>query len=345
MTQPYKARLYRHEKNAVVCELCGHGCVLKEGRFGICGVRQNRGGELFSLVYGELVAEHIDPIEKKPLFHVLPGSLSYSISTVGCNFSCLHCQNYSISQVGESIAGTSSFWRTPDEVVAAALAGGCRSISYTYVEPTIFFEFAYDCCLAARQRGLANIFVSNGYMSEKAARTLAPVLSAINIDIKGFSDDFYKKICGARLQPVLDTVRLMKELGVWVEITTLVIPGLNDSENELRRIGAFIAGIDRSIPWHVSGFHPAYRMTDRPATSAQSLRMARAIGIESGLDFVYVGNILDEGGENTSCPSCHEDIIRRTGFSVRSNRIQHSCCPACGTRISGLWEYPATGSR
>ena len=341
----HKARLYRAEEKVVVCELCAHGCTIREGRRGICGVRQNRGGELFSLVYGELVAEHIDPIEKKPLFHVLPGSLTYSISTVGCNFSCLHCQNYSISQAGQSATGTSGVPRLPEQVVAAALGGGCQSVSYTYVEPTVFFEFAYDCCLLAREKGLANIFVSNGYMSEKAARMLAPVLDAINIDIKGFNDDFYKKVCGARLGPILDTVRLLKELGIWVEITTLVIPGLNDSGDELRRIAAFIAGIDRSIPWHVSGFYPTYKMTDRPATPVSSLRKARQIGVDSGLHFVYMGNVPGEGGENTPCPSCGEDVIRRSGFRVQSNRIRQSCCPACAAEIPGLWEVPPAGSR
>jgi pyruvate formate lyase activating enzyme len=341
----YRARLYRCEEKGIVCELCAHGCTIKEGRRGICGVRENRGGELYSLVYGDLAAEHVDPIEKKPLFHVVPGSLSYSISTVGCNFSCLHCQNYSISQAGRSATGASDAFRSPEQVVDAALAAGCQSISYTYVEPTVFFEFAYDCCFLARQQGLMNIFVSNGYMSEKATRLLAPVLDAINIDVKGFSDDFYKKICGARLQPVLDSVRLMKELGVWVEITTLVIPGLNDSEPELRRIGAFIAGIDRSIPWHVSGFYPTYKMTDRPPTSIQSLSLARQIGVDSGLHYVYVGNTLDEGAENTFCPSCREEIIRRVGFSVRMNRIRQSSCPACGASIPGIWQNPLVGSR
>ena len=340
MTQKHKALFYRQIKDAVViCELCAHGCTIKDGRRGICGVRENRGGVLETLVYGQLVAEHIDPIEKKPMFHFLPGSLSYSISTVGCNFRCLHCQNYSISQAAHmSEAQMAGVRRTPEQVVAAALASGCLSISYTYVEPTVFFEFAYDCCVLARQRGLGNVFVSNGYMSEKAARMLAPVLSAINIDIKGFSDDFYKKVCGARLQPVLDTVRLMKELGVWVEITTLVIPGLNDSEDELRRLAAFIAGVDPAIPWHVTGFHPMHKMTDRPSTPVRTLRKARQIGLDSGLHFVYEGNVPGEGGENTFCPSCREEIVSRFGFSIRSNRMAHSCCPACGTKIEGFWD-------
>ena len=339
MTQKHKALFYRQEKEALVCELCAHGCTIKDGRRGLCGVRENRSGILYSLVYGELVAEHIDPIEKKPMFHFLPGSLSYSISTVGCNFHCLHCQNHSISQaVHLSEVEMAGIRRRPEQVVAAALAGGCLSISYTYVEPTVFFEFAYDCCVLARQKGLGNVFVSNGYMSEKAARTLAPVLNAINIDIKAFSDDFYKKICGARLSPVLETVRLMKELGVWVEITTLLIPGLNDGEAELRQIAAFIAGVDRAIPWHVTGFHPMHKMIDRPSTPLRTLRRARQIGLDSGLQFVYEGNVPGEGGENTFCPSCLSEIIGRLGFSIRADRMAQSCCPACGAKIAGVWD-------
>ena len=336
----YPKALFSHqEKDAVVCELCAHGCTITAGRRGICGVRENRDGVLVSLVYGELVAEHIDPIEKKPMFHFLPGSLSYSISTVGCNFRCLHCQNASISQAAHlSEKEMAGIRRSPEQVVAAALAGGCRSISYTYVEPTIFFEFAYDCCLLARQRGLGNVFVSNGYMSGKVTRMLAPVLSAINIDIKAFSDEFYKKVCGARLQPVLETVRLMKELGVWVEITTLIIPGLNDGEEELRRIAAFIASVDPAMPWHVTAFYPTYKLTGPPPTPATSLRRARQIGLDCGLHFVYEGNVPGRGGENTCCPSCRAEIIQRFGFSIRSNRMVDSLCPACGTAIPGVWD-------
>ncbi len=339
MTLLHKAMLYRQEGASVVCELCAHECRIKDGKRGICGVRRNRGGVLFSLVYGELVAEHIDPIEKKPLFHFLPGSLSYSISTVGCNFHCRHCQNSSISQAlhmsEEEMSGSR---RSPDQVVDAAAASGCSSISYTYVEPTVFFEFAYDCCILAKRRGIGNVFVSNGYMSQKATRMLAPVLDAINIDIKAFSEEFYKKICGARLHPVLETVRLMKELGIWVEITTLVIPGLNDSEDELRKIASFIADIDPAMPWHVTAFYPTYNMTDRPPTSVSTLRKARQIGLDRGLHFVYEGNVPGEGGENTYCPSCLKEIIHRIGFSIRSNKINTSCCPHCGEKIRGIWE-------
>jgi len=336
----HQAILYRKKQNnRVVCDLCGHHCRVNEGEYGQCGVRRNVDGTLYSLVYGRLVAENIDPIEKKPLFHVIPGSLSYSISTVGCNFDCLHCQNASISSVDFSKAnGRTAMEKTADQVVHDAAACGCKSISYTYVEPTIFFEFAYDCCVAAHEKGLKNIFVSNGFMSRQATEMLAPKLDAINIDIKSFSEDFYKKVCSARLRPVLETVKLMKELGVWVEVTTLLIPGLNDSDEELAEIAGFIGSVDPSIPWHVTAFYPAHKMTDPPPTSRSDLRRARKIGIETGLNYVYQGNVPGEGGENSFCPACNAEVISRFGFQVRVNRLQNGCCSKCGEPIPGVWK-------
>ncbi len=333
-----KALLYKQDKSGVECELCSHHCHIGEGRRGLCGVRENREGVLYTLVYGELVAQHIDPIEKKPLFHVLPGTTSLSISTVGCNFRCLHCQNNSISQAKKmSVVEMAGNRCGPDYVVAEAIQNRCSSISYTYVEPTVFFEFAYDCCQLAAEKGILNVFVSNGYLSEKATRMLAPFLDAINIDIKSFSDDFYKKICGARLQPVLDNVRLMKELGVWVEVTTLIIPGLNDSEEELRQIASFLLDIDSDIPWHVTAFHPMYKMMDRPPTPLSTLERARRVGVETGLKYVYEGNIPGGGGENTFCPSCQAKVIQRYGFSIRENTLIEGACPHCNTPLEGIW--------
>lgn len=228
--------------------------------------------------------------------------------------------------------------RDPEAVVAAAVEGGCRSISYTYVEPTVFFEFAYDCCVAAVAGGVKNIFVSNGYMSDTVIGMLAPVVSAINIDLKSFSDSFYKKVCGARLAPVLAAIARFKELGVWVEVTTLVIPGMNDSEEELTEIASFLAGIDRAIPWHVSGFYPSYKMTGVRPTGTKILARARQIGFEQGLEYVYSGNRPGSGGENSSCPSCGETIILRHGFQILSNRLQAGCCPNCSSVIPGIWE-------
>lgn len=324
--------------NEVICGLCNHHCRIKEGKRGICGVRENRDGTLFSLVYGRLVAEHIDPIEKKPLFNFLPGSRAYSISTVGCNFHCAHCQNYNISQYPHEHDGAiSGNTRTAENVVEDALQTGCASVCYTYVEPTIFYEFAYDCSVLARERQLKNVFVSNGYMSEEVTRHLVPVLDGINIDVKAFTDDFYKKICKARLQPVLDNVRLMHELGVWVEVTTLLIPGLNDSSDELRDIARFIHSVSPSIPWHVTAFHPCYKMMDRSSTPVSTLRKARDIGLAEGLHYVYEGNIPGEGGENTYCPQCKTELIGRFGFSIRQNRLTEGRCGDCGYQIAGIW--------
>jgi len=320
------------------CRLCAHGCRLRHGQRGLCNVRQRRDDKIESLVYGRIVAEHVDPIEKKPIFHVMPGSLSYSIATHGCNFRCLHCQNAGISQVPLDMkVELTGVFRKPDEIIESALAGGCRSISYTYVEPTVFYEYAYDCCLAAFAKGLKNIFVSNGYMTKEIIAELAPVLSAINIDLKSFSDEFYKKICGARLQPVLDNIVRCREAGIWVEVTTLLIPGMNDANQQLAEIASFLAAIDKSIPWHVSGYHPAYKMTVPPPTPQSTLLRARKIGRDQGLHHVYTGNRLGSEGEDTSCPNCGLLLVARQGFRIKVNRIKGGCCPVCNQTIAGIW--------
>ncbi|MGE4559169.1 MAG: AmmeMemoRadiSam system radical SAM enzyme [Desulfobulbus sp.] len=326
------------ESNTVVCHLCNHRCRIHPGKRGRCGVRENREGRLYSLVYGRLVAENIDPIEKKPMFHLLPGSRSYSISTVGCNFQCKHCQNYQISQYPLLHHGEiSGVGRSPATVVDQAGQAGCASISYTYVEPTIFYEFAYDCCCLAKERGIENVFVSNGFMTSEVTRHLAPVLDGINIDLKAFQSDFYQKICKARLEPVLENIRLFHELGVLVEVTTLVIPGLNDSEDELRSIARFLRSISVNIPWHVSGFYPTYQMLDRPSTPPATLLMAREIGLKEGLHFVYTGNVVASGGEDTHCPGCNSLLIHRQGFSSQVVGLENGRCSQCGVPVAGVW--------
>jgi len=324
-------------ENGIRCGLCNHGCKIRDGKRGICGVRENRGGKLYSLVYGKIIAEHVDPIEKKPLFNFLPGSKAFSIGTVGCNFHCKHCQNFDISQypktpVGEVVGHA----RTPEQIVAAAKETDCKTIAYTYTEPTVFFEFAYDTAILAKKEGLKNIFVSNGYMSNEAAHKIAPYLDAINIDLKAFTEEFYKEICGARLKPVLDLIQLMKELGVWVEVTTLIIPGLNDGEQELRDIARFVKSIGPDIPWHVTQFYPTYQLLDLPMTPVATLRRAREIGMEEGLRYVYEGNVPGEGGENTFCYDCKTILIERHGLELRANRLQGGKCPECGTKIDGV---------
>lgn len=320
------------------CGLCHHRCRIKAGKRGRCGVRENRDGRLYSLVYGRLVSESVDPVEKKPLFHLLPGSTSYSIATVGCNFQCRHCQNYQISQYPLMHQGRiSGVGRSPAAVIAQARGAGCASISYTYVEPTIFYEFAYDCCRLAREVGLKNIFVSNGYMSAEVVRHLAPVLDGINIDLKAFHTDFYQKICKARLEPVLENIRLFAELGVLVEVTTLLIPGLNDAEKELRAMARFLRSVSVNIPWHVSGFRPTYQMLDRPPTPAATLIKAREIGLDEGLRFVYTGNLWCEGGEDTLCPGCSNLLIRRQGFTSQIMGLENGHCRHCQVEVAGVW--------
>lgn len=321
---------------AVKCFLCMHHCSIADGKRGICSVRENRGGILYSLVYGKMVSMNIDPIEKKPLYHFFPGSRSFSIATVGCNFKCLHCQNYDISQYPKKAGEIPGEAIAPEEVVAAAERAGCESISYTYTEPTIFFEFAYDCARLAHQKGIKNVFVSNGYTSPEATKTIAPFLDADNIDLKG-DDAFYRKVCGARLQPVLDTIKLMKSLGVWVEVTTLVIPSYNDSEASLNNIAGFIKSVDPAIPWHVTKFYPTYKLLDAPDTSVEILKRARDIGIKKGLKYVYQGNVPGEGDENTYCPDCGDLLIERFGFQLKKKMIENGRCFKCMTKIEGVW--------
>jgi pyruvate formate lyase activating enzyme len=332
-----EAMFYEKEGDKQVrCGLCRFRCLIADGARGICAVRENRGGILYSLVYGKLCTEHVDPIEKKPLFHVMPGSRSYSIATVGCNFHCRHCQNYTISQVdrNEPIRGTE---QTPQEVVRRALDSDCRSISYTYTEPTIFYEFAYDTARLAREAGLKNIFVTNGYITREALAAIAPFLDAANIDLKGFSEGFYRDFVHARLSEVLDSIVEYRKQGIWLELTTLIIPGLNDSDAELQGIAEFIvANLGIDTPWHVSQFYPTYKLTDRPRTPVATLRRARDIGRAAGLRYVYEGNVPGEGGENTYCPSCSSVLVKRYGYIIEADRISSGACPDCGATIAGV---------
>ncbi|MBN2231314.1 MAG: AmmeMemoRadiSam system radical SAM enzyme [Deltaproteobacteria bacterium] len=334
----HEAMLYRRlDGGRVECRLCAHHCRIAPGKRGICGVRENREGTLFTLVYDKVIARHVDPIEKKPLFHVLPGSLSYSIATPGCNFRCRHCQNHEISQMPRDTGRIVGEPHPPAAVVAAARGADCASISCTYTEPTIYFELAFDTARRAREAGLLNLFVSNGFMSAAAAATVSPLLDAINIDIKAFTEKFYRDVCGARLAPVLETVERLHTAGVWIEVTTLIIPGYNDDPGELRQIAAFIAGISVDMPWHVTGFYPCYKLTDAPPTPVATLRQAQEIGLEAGLHYVYEGNRPGEGGENTYCPACGELLIERSGFSIRKNRLQAGGTCRCGTPVAGIF--------
>ncbi len=328
------------EDDKVRCNLCSHRCVIKEGRRGICQVRQNEAGVLKTLVYGRLIARHIDPIEKKPLFHFLPGTLSYSVATVGCNFRCRFCQNADIAQMPIDHNGTimgDSY--SPAQVVAAAASGGCRSISYTYTEPTVFFEFARDTAELAHKKGLGNVFVTNGYMSAEAIEMISPHLDAANVDLKAFRDKYYQDLCGAKLAPVQQTLKLMKSAGIFVEVTTLIIPGLNDDPVELGDLAAFIVDeLGPETPWHISRFHPTYRLTDRPPTPVKTLARAREIGLQAGLRYVYTGNVPGDDGENTFCYSCGQKVIQRWGFQVEAIHLKDGTCTHCGAKIDGVWQ-------
>lgn len=332
-----EAAFYRKlENHQVDCRLCAQKCRIAPGKSGQCGVRENRDGTLWSLVYGRLIARHVDPIEKKPLFHFRPGSRSYSIATVGCNFRCRFCQNADISQsprVDRTISGQAV---TPEAVVDDAQKKQCATIAYTYTEPTIFMEYAVDVARLARQRNIGNVFVSNGYMSEEGFEGIRPYLDGANIDLKAFRDSFYHDQCGAHLQPVLDTVQRMKAAGIWLEITTLIIPGLNDDPGELRDLAEFIASLGPETPWHVSRFRPTYRLTDRPPTPLETLRRARRIGLEAGLHYVYTGNIPGDNGEHTYCSQCGEMVLERFGFSTRRRALQDGHCRHCGTAVAGI---------
>lgn len=334
-----EALFYEKLPNDVVrCFLCRHRCRIAPGMHGMCRVRENRAGRLMSLVYGRVVAEHVDPVEKKPLFHVLPGTASYSIATVGCNFRCRHCQNHTIAQYEPgSAAEVPGQFTPPEQIVERALESGCRSISYTYTEPTVFCEYALDCARLASAAGLKNIFVTNGYITPQALDAVAPFLDAANIDLKGFTDDFYQRVVGARLAEVLECIRDYRRRGIWLEITTLVIPGENDSDEQLDGIARFIAeelGCD--VPWHISRFFPQYHMTDRESTPPASLERAVDAGRRAGLHYLYVGNLAG-GRENTDCPACTTTVVRRGGFQVLDNRLVGNACPQCGTELAGIF--------
>lgn len=321
-------------KNQVRCQTCAHHCLINPGQRGICGVRENIEGKLFLLTYGQAIAEHLDPIEKKPFFHFLPGSYSLSIAAAGCNLRCANCQNWDISQASKQPKIISQqiqqmgFALLPNKIVQDALEQKAPSISYTYTEPTIFLEYALDTMELARQEGLKNTWVSNGFMSKEALELIAPYLDAANVDLKSFDDEFYQKNCGARLQPILETLRLMKKLGVWLEITTLIIPTLSDDQKMLQQIAQFIKKeLGEETPWHVTQFSGeiSWKLQGLPQTPIETLKKAAQIGLEAGLKYVYSGNVPGLASEDTYCPRCHELNIDRTGYHIVRFDKQGKC--------------------
>lgn len=321
----------------VQCALCAHRCKINAGRRGLCGVRENKDGILYSLVFGTLIAEQVDPIEKKPFFHVHPASRSYSIATVGCNFSCDFCQNHEISQMPRSTLMIMGEDTAPATIVERAKNSHCKTIAYTYTEPTVYLETALETAKIACRDGLQNVFVTNGFMTPEAVDVIAPYLAAANVDLKSFRDEFYKKQCGARLKPVLDSLKKMKERGIWLEITTLLIPGLNDSNEELKDIAAFILSLGAETPWHISRFHPQFKRLETPSTPIDSLHRACLIGKEAGLKYVYSGNVPGDEGENTVCSNCKKLVIKRHGLRIIDNFLSGPACSHCGQKLEGLF--------
>ncbi|MBU4347547.1 AmmeMemoRadiSam system radical SAM enzyme [Patescibacteria group bacterium] len=327
------AKFYKQlPNNAVQCQLCNHFCAIKDGQAGVCRARKNQGGKLYSLVYGYPAALNIDPIEKKPLFHFQPGSFSYSLGTLGCNFSCANCQNWDISQAKDIENKVKMMdFAAPEKIVAEAIVNGCKSISYTYIEPTIFTEYALDIMKLAKENGLKNVWVSNGFMSAECLEAIIPYLDAINVDLKSMDDEFYKNNCNGLLKPVLDNLKTIKQADTHLEITTLIIPALSDDEEMLEKAAEFIASeLDTDTPWHLSKFSSAasWKLKDLPDTSDGIIYRAYEIGKDAGLKYIYVGNMPGDQKENTYCPKCGELVIRRLNYHIE-RYDSGGRCPNC----------------
>jgi pyruvate formate lyase activating enzyme len=325
---------------AVQCRVCEHFCAVHPGESGKCGVRHNDDGTLYLTVYGNAIALNLDPVEKKPLFHFLPGGQILSIGTYGCNFHCPFCQNWNMSQQRQLNERADFLGRTasPEMLVETCRHYGATMIAYTYNEPTVFFEYTYDTAKLAHEHGLRNVYVSNGFMSGEMLEMIEPYLDGINVDLKAFTEQFYQEQCQARLEPVKRNIRtIAQETGIWIEVTTLLIPGLNDSEEELTALAGWLAGVNPDIPWHVSAFHPDYQMLDRPPTSRAALARAYDIGKGAGLHYVYVGNVMDADRESTYCPQCSEPLIRRRAYTVNERWPERGKCPRCDRSVAGVW--------
>jgi len=332
-----EATYYINTPKGLKCKLCPQACEIKEGEVGDCRTRQNFGGKLYTIVYGNPCAVHIDPIEKKPLNHFLPQSLAYSIATAGCNLACLNCQNYTISQV--SPHDTRNYDLMPDQVVEEALKYHTRSIAYTYSEPIVFYEYVYDTAKIARLKGLKNVFISAGYINEQPLRDICKYLDAANIDLKSLSNDTYEMLNAGTLKPVLNTLKVMKEEGVWLEITNLIVPQWTDNLDEIKKLVDWLYdnGFE-DTPLHFSRFHPAYKLTNLPPTPVDILNKAREMAMERGLHYVYIGNVPGTTGDNTYCPNCKALLIERNGYQILQNNIKDGKCSKCGTPIAGVWE-------
>ncbi|EKE39424.1 hypothetical protein ENUP19_0121G0043 [Entamoeba nuttalli] len=333
----------------IQCVACNRYCVIKEGETGACGVRKNTNGNLELIVYGKVIGPGPSPIEKKPMFHFLPQTMTYSIATVGCNFTCQFCQNWDISQCALQIKEAGGdyigkierlgYSMSAQKVISEAKRKNCPVIAYTYNEPTVFTEFALECGKLAHQEGMKNVFVTNGYESKECVEAMKGIIDGMNIDLKGFTEEFYHSITGGHLQPVLETIKRCHQLGIWIEITTLIIPGQNDSDEELNNIAQFIYSVDPCIPWHISAFHPDYLMDTTPKTPVSTLRKAYTIGQRVGLKYIYCGNVIDPEREATYCKKCGTKLMQRKVFTTTfTQNFKNGMCLKCQTMCDGVWK-------
>lgn len=334
---PREARFYRTMPDgSVTCELCPRGCRVQNGQRGFCRARENRGGTYRTLVYGQACAAGLDPIEKKPFFHVYPGQKAFSIATIGCNFQCKFCQNFDIAQASPEEIQVP--YRSPEYIAQLAVERNAKVLAFTYSEPTVFYEYVHDCAKAARKRGVESIIISNGFINDAPQQTLFPLVKAIKIDLKAFTQSFYDTICGGSLQPVLDTLKRLSRSGVWFEIVNLLIPTLNDNSQDLHRMAAWIVKeLGPDVPVHFTRFTPMYKLKNLPPTPTETLLMARAIAIKEGCHYAYCGNQPGMDGENTYCPSCKKPIIQRYGFRILENNLVAGRCKFCNHIIPGVW--------
>ncbi|MFC1643101.1 AmmeMemoRadiSam system radical SAM enzyme [Myxococcota bacterium] len=334
----HRARWWKSAgEQGVRCGLCPHSCRVADGERGLCGVRENREGRYYTLVYGRPGAVHLDPIEKKPFYHVLPGQTALSLGAPGCNLECRFCQNWDISQARPEEVRT--YLAPPEQIVALAKKRKAPTIACTYSEPTVWAEFVLDIGRAAQKAGLRTLMVSNGFIQAQPMTDLQAVLSAVKIDLKAFTSAFYRRMCRGQLRPVLDTLRLLAKRGTWTEIVVLTIPGHNDTEREIRGLARFVRSeLGPDVPLHFSRFRPAYRLKNVPRTPITTLERARHVAQDEGLRFVYVGNVPGHPANHTYCPGCQNPIIRRTGMAVLENQLANGECPHCSRRIPGIWK-------
>ncbi len=327
--------LYEKIDGSLKCRLCNHECIISDGKTGFCKVRQNENEILYSTNYASASSVAVDPIEKKPLYHFYPGSLSLSLGSIGCNFSCTYCQNWVISQTYRDEIGIRNIF--PDKAIKLAQENLCKSISWTYNEPTLWFEYTYESAKLAHENDLKTVYVTNGYMGDEALDIIAPYLDAANVDLKSMSDKFYQELCQSRVEPVLENIQAMHDKDIHIEITNLVIPGQNDSDEDLKSLVEFVSDVDVGIPLHFTRFYPHYKMNNMTSTPVKTLEKAQKMAIEAGIKYVYLGNVPGSEGENTKCPECRELLIERDGFHILSNKLKNDKkCPECGEKIDIL---------